>query len=503
MKILRLAFTAAALLFSLGAGAQAQTTLRIGLAEDPDILDPTLARTYVGRIVFAAFCDKLFDIDEKLNIVPQLALSHETSADGKEVTIKLRPGVKFQDGEPFDAEAAKFSLERHLTMQGSFRKPELAALDHVDVVDPLTVKLVLKTPYSPLIAQLTDRAGMMVSPKAAKEEGDKFGLHPVCAGPYKFVERVQQDRMVFEKFADYWNKDNVFIDRVVFLPIVDATVRLANLKSGGLDLIERVLATDIKDVRADPKLVLATAPELGYLGLTINVNNDKNKGPLSQSEKVRQALDLSIDREAINQVVFNGEFTPGNQWVSPTHPYYQTAFPVRGRDIVKAKALVKESGATLPISVDYIVPKGAEAEAVAQVVQSMAAEAGFDLKIRVIEFATSLKQAQAGEFQAYQINWSGRIDPDGNSYVFLRSGAPLNDGKYSNPEADKLFEAARLVSDPAQRKAIYEKLTGIVLNDEPIIYLYHRKLLIAHTTRLEGYKQMPDGLVRVVGLKLK
>jgi peptide/nickel transport system substrate-binding protein len=503
MKILRLAATAVALLFSLQAAAQAQTTLRIGLAEDPDILDPTLARTYVGRIVFAAFCDKLFDIDEKLNIVPQLALSHETSADGKEVTIKLRPNVKFQDGEPFDAEAAKFSLERHLTMQGSFRKPELTALDHVDVVDPFTIRLVLKTPYSPLIAQLTDRAGMMVSPKAAKEEGDQFGLHPVCAGPYKFVERVQQDRMVFEKFSDYWNKDNVFIDRVVFLPIVDATVRLANLKSGGLDLIERVLATDIKDVRADPKLVLATAPELGYLGLTINVNNDKNKGPLSQSEKVRQALDLSIDREAINQVVFNGEFTPGNQWVSPTHPYYQTAFPVRGRDIAKAKALVKESGAALPISVDYIVPKGAEAEAVAQVVQSMAAEAGFDLKIRVLEFATSLKQAQAGEFQAYQINWSGRIDPDGNSYVFLHTGAPLNDGKYSNPEADKGFEEARLVSDTEQRKAIYQKVTGLVLNDEPIIYLYHRKLLIAHTTKLEGYKQMPDGLVRVVGLKLK
>src|SRR4051795_4991462 len=264
MKILSFAAVAAALLLSFQAGAQAQTTLRIGLAEDPDILDPTLARTYVGRIVFATFCDKLFDIDEKLNIVPQLALSHETSADGKEVTIKLRPGVKFHDGEMFDAEAAKFSLDRHLTMQGSFRKPELAAIDHVDVVDPLTIKLTLKAPYSPLVAQLTDRAGMMVFSKAAKEEGDKFGLHPVCAGPYKFVERVQQDRIVFEKFADYWNKDNVSIDRVVFLPIVDATVRLANLKSGGLDLMERVLATDIKDVRADSRLKLSTAIELGY-----------------------------------------------------------------------------------------------------------------------------------------------------------------------------------------------------------------------------------------------
>jgi peptide/nickel transport system substrate-binding protein len=503
MKILRVAATAVALFVSLAAGGHAQTTLRIGLAEDPDMLDPTLGRTYVGRIVFAAFCDKLFDIDEKLNIVPQLALSHETSADGKEMTIKLRPGVKFHDGEKFDAEAAKFSLDRHLTFPTSFRKPELATVDHVDVVDPLTIKLVLKTPFSPLIAQLTDRAGMMVSPKAAKEAGDKFGLHPVCAGPYKFVERVQQDRIVGEKFADYWNKDNVFIDKVVFLPIVDATVRLANLKSGGLDLIERVLATDIKDVRADPKLKLSTALELGYFGLTINVTKDKAKGGLSQSEKVRQALDLSIDREAINQVVFNGEFTPGNQWVSPEHPYYQKAFPIRGRDVAKAKALLKEAGVALPVAVDMMVPKGAESEAVAQVLQSMAAEAGFDLKIRVIEFATSFKQAQAGEFQAFLIGWSGRIDPDGNAYVFLHSNAPQNDGGYSNPEADKALEDARLITDAAQRKAIYEKLTKVVLNDEPLIYLYHRKLLIAHTTKLEGYKQMPDGLVRVIGLKLK
>jgi peptide/nickel transport system substrate-binding protein len=503
MKILRLAVAMAALVLALGTGAIAQTTLRIGLAEDPDILDPTMARTYVGRIVFAAVCDKLFDIDEKLNIVPQLALSHETSADGKEVTIKLRPGVKFHDGEPLDAEAAKFSLERHLTMQGSFRKPELAALDHVDVVDPLTVKLVLKSPFSPLIAQLTDRAGMMVSPKAAKAEGDKFGLHPVCAGPYKFVERVQQDRIVFEKFADYWNKDNLFIDRVVFLPIVDATVRLANLRSGGLDLIERVLATDIKDVRADSRLKLSTAIELGYQGITLNIGNDKAKGVLSQSAKVRQALDWSIDRDAINQVVFNGEFKPGNQWVNPDHPYYQKSFPIHPRDVEKAKALLKEAGVTLPVAVDFMVPKGAETEAVAQVVQSMSAEAGFDLKIRVTEFATSLKQAEVGEYQAYMLAWSGRIDPDGNSYVFLHTGAPQNNSAWNNPEADEALDDARRVTDLAQRKALYEKLTKLEIEDEAILYLYHRRILIAHTTKLEGYKQMPDGLVRVVGLKLK
>jgi peptide/nickel transport system substrate-binding protein len=503
MRTLRLAAMAATLAMSLVAGAQAETTLRIGLAEDPDMLDPSLGRTYVGRIVFSAFCDKLFDIDEKLNIVPQLALSYETAADGKAMTIKLRPGVKFHDGEPLDAEAAKFSIERHINMPGSFRKSELASVDHVEVVDPLTIKLALKSPFAPLISQLTDRSGMMVSPKAAKEQGDKFGLHPVCAGPYKFVERVQQDRMVFERFKDYWNKDNVFIDRVVFLPIIDATVRLANLKSGGLDLIERVLATDIKDVQSDSRMVLSTAPELGYLGLTINTNNDKSKGALSQSVKVRQALDLAIDREALNQVAFNGEFAPGNQWVSPSHPYYQQSSPIRPRDVEKAKALLKEAGVSLPVSIDYMVPRGSEYEAVAQVVQSMAAEAGFDIRIRLIEFATSFKEVQAGNFQVFQINWSGRIDPDGNSYVFLHTGAPQNDGGYSNPEADKLMEDARLTSDFAARKAIYEKLTRIVLNDEPIIYLYHKKLLFAHTKKLEGYRQMPDGLVRVVGLKLK
>src|SRR6266550_8184904 len=313
MKILRLAMFAAALLLSLQAGVHAQTTLRIGLAEDPDILDPTMARTYVGRFVFASFCDKLFDIDEKLNIVPQLALSHEISDDGQEVTIKLRPGVKFHDGEPFDAEAAKFSLERHLNMQGSFRKPELATVDHVEAVDPLTIKLVLKTPFSPLIAQLTDRAGMMVSPKAAKEAGDKFGLRPICAGPYRFVERVQQDRIVAEKFQDYWNKENIHIDRIVYLPIVDSTVRLASLKADGLDLIERVLATDIKDVRADAKLRLSTAIEIGYLGITMNVGNGvEAKTPFGSDPRVRRAFEYAIDRDAINQVVFNGEFMPGN-----------------------------------------------------------------------------------------------------------------------------------------------------------------------------------------------
>jgi peptide/nickel transport system substrate-binding protein len=504
MRRLRFIGMAAAFLLC-GSGAMAQTTLRIGLAEDPDVLDPTLARTYVGRIVFASLCDKLFDIDDKLNIVPQLALSSETSEDGKTVTIKLRPGVKFHDGEAMDAEAVKASLERHMTMQGSFRKPELGAVDKVEVTDASTVRLLLKSPFSPLLAQLADRAGMIVSPKAAKEAGDKFGLKPICAGPFKFVERVQQDRIVLEKFADYWGAANVHIDRIVFRPIVESTVRLANLKSGSLDLIERALATDLKEIRADPKLKLATQIEIGYQGLTLNLANGEagKNGPFGKDPRVRQALEAAIDRKALSDVVFNGEVLPGNQWVSPKSPYYQQKFPVPGRDVAKAKKLLANAGVATPVAVDFMVTNNPEARQVAEVLQAMAAEAGFDLKIRVTEFATSLTEAEQGRFQAFFIGWSGRVDPDGNSYIFHKCGAPQNNGHFCSKDVDQWLDDSRKVSKLEERKAIYEKIADKFLKDGSIIYLYHRLVIIAHTAKLEGYTQLPDGLVRVVGVKLR
>src|SRR2546421_2237737 len=250
--------------------AQGQN-LRIGLAEDPDILDPTLARTFVGRVVFAALCDKLFDLDEKLNIVPMLATGHEWAPDGKSLILKLRPGVTFHDGEKMDAAAVKYNLERHKTMPGSNRRGELALVTSVDVVDPSSVRLNLSAPFSPLLAQLADRAGMIVSPKAAQAAGDKFGAKPVCAGPFKFVERIAQDRITLERFPNYWNKGEIHFDRVVFLPIPDSTVRLANLRSGQLDFIERLAASDVPQLKSDARFKIAKITEIGYQGVTINV----------------------------------------------------------------------------------------------------------------------------------------------------------------------------------------------------------------------------------------
>jgi peptide/nickel transport system substrate-binding protein len=391
-----------ALLVALAPVALQAQTLRIGLAEDPDVLDPTLARSFVGRVVFAGLCDKLFDIDEKLNIVPQLATSYEWSADSKTLTLKLRPGVSFHDGEKFDAAAVKFNIERHKTMAGSNRRGELAPVASVEVVDASTVRLHLSAPFSPLLAQLADRAGMMVSPKAAQAEGEKFGAHPVCSGPFKFVERIAQDRIVLEKFPQYWNKDKIHFDKVIYTPIVDASVRLANLRSGQLDFAERVAASDMAKIQADKKLKFSRITEIGYQGITINTGKSEKAqlNPLGRDARVREAFELSLDRQGLAQVVMDNEALPGNQWVAPNNAYYAKNMPLPKRDIARAKALLKEAGTPNP-SFTLVTATTSEAQRLAVVVQSMAREAGFDVKIQSAEFATSLDMADRGDFEAY------------------------------------------------------------------------------------------------------
>jgi peptide/nickel transport system substrate-binding protein len=495
---------AAALALACGALAVHAQTLRIGLAEDPDALDPTLARTFVGRIVFAGLCDKLFDIDEKLAIVPQLATGYEWSADSKALTIKLRDGVTFHDGEKFDAEAVKFNIERHKTMKGSNRSGELRPVSSVDVVDPHTVRLNLAAPFSPLLAALADRAGMMVSPKAAQAEGANFAAKPVCSGPFRFVERVAQDRIVLERYPQYWNKDAVHFDKIVYTPVPDATVRLANLRSGQFDFIERVAPSDMEGLKKDAKLKVARITEIGYQGITINVGKSERaqQNPLGKDARVREAFELALDRQGIVQVVMDNEATVGNQWVAPNNPYYAKNVPVPKRDVARAKALLKEAGVTNP-SFTLVTPTTSDAQRIALVVQAMAREAGFDVKIQSTEFATSLNMADKGDFEAYVLAWSGRADPDGNLYSFDACKQPLNYAGYCVPEIDELLNKSRTARDPAERKKAYEQIAArAVGKDRPIVYLYHRNWLWAYTAKLSGVRGVPDGLLRVTGLKM-
>jgi len=475
---------------------------RIALREDPDTLDPTTARTYVSRIVFASLCDKLFDINEKLETVPQLATGYQW-ASPTELVIALRPGVVFHDGEKMDAEAVKYSLIRHLTMQGSFRRTEINAMDHIDVVDPLTVKIVLKAPSSPFLAQLTDRAGMIVSPKAAEAAGKDFGLKPVCAGPFKFVERVPQDRIVLERFPQYWDAANIKLDRVTFQPIPDSSVRLANLQAGSLDLSENITPTDVEAVTKNPRLKLAPSDSLGYQTIAFNVGNGpRAKAPIGADSRVRRAFELSIDREALVQVVYNGLYATTAQAVSPSSPFYNPALKPQPRDIAKAKALLKEAGVTLPVVVNMTVPNNPDLRQAGEVMQSMAAEAGFDVKLTASEYASALNAATRGEFEAFLTAWSGRVDPDGNLFGFLHSGGALNDGKYANADVDRLLEKARGTADVAERRGIYADFWKIEAQDLPLLYLWQQKNLVGMSAKVVGFRPIADGMIRLQGVSL-
>ena len=476
-------------------------TLRIGLREDPDILDPTLSGSYVGRIVFAGMCDKLFDYNPKLQIVPQLATGY-LYKDPTHLILHLRPGVLFQDGEKFDAAAVKSTLTRDLTMPRSLRKGQINDIVAIAVTGPLTVELTLKVPDAALLAQLAGRPGIMLAPQAAEKEGDKFGLHPVCAGPFRFVRRIPQQKIVLEKFKRYWNAKAIHFDRLEYIPIVNSAVQLANLESGQLDLSERIVPTDVAAVKKDPKLRIAMDTSLWYQGITFNTGNGPQaKTPIGESAKLRQAFQAAIDRRALIHVVYDGLYTPAAQANSPSSRFYVAAVKPGPRNIALAKKLVAESGVKPPIDVTLLTPNSPDLLQAAQVIQAMVAPAGFHVTIRAMEFASSLAAARSGDFQAYLIGWSGRADADGNMYSFLHSGLGFNYGHYDNPKVDALLDQAREAPSVAARRAIYAKIWAIEGQDLPVIYLFSANNIVGLKKTLLGFRQVPDGIIRVQGMR--
>lgn len=504
--MIRRILLAACAAIGLSAGiaeAQAQN-LRIGLREDPDILDPTLARTFVGRIVFASLCDKLFDINERLEITPQLATGYSWE-DPRTLLITLRAGVRFHDGEAMDAEAVRYSLNRHLTLQGSFRRSEINTIESMEVVDPLKIRIRLTGPSAPFLTQLTDRAGMVVSPRAAEAAGRNFGQRPVCAGPFRFVERVAQDRIVVERFPEYWNAGAIHLNRITYLPIPDSTVRLANLQSGALEMVQTIDPDDVPAVRRNSRMRVSISDELGYQGITINIGNGaRAQTPMGQNPRVREAFELAIDRTALNQVVYEGMFTPTAQPVPPANPMHQRDFRPEPRNLERARALLREAGITAPLRVEMTIPNNPDLRQAGEVIQAMVREAGFDLRLNAMEFASSLQAATRGDFELYLVAWSGRVDIDGNLWAFTHSRGAQNDGRYANPEMDRLLDAARIEPNADARRALYAQAYQVAFRqDRHRIYLWHRKNIVAHAARLSGFVNVPDGLIRPQGIRLQ
>lgn len=486
-------------------------TLRVALAEEPDRLDPTLARTLVGRTVFSAMCEKLYDINEKLEIVPQLADGLPTiSADGKTVTIKIRSGVKFADGTMLDAAAVKTSLDRHRTLTGSARASELSSVAGVDVVDPSTVAIRLKEPFAPLAAVLADRAGMIMSPAALKARGEDFASGPVCVGPFKFSSRVAQDRIELVKDPNYYDADKVKADKIVYEIIADSTTRFNNLRSGDVDVIDRPAATDVDALQADSNLRLLTSDSLGYQGITLNLANRDGvtkppapltapyAGPVASDARVRHAFELSLDREAINRVVFRGKYQPACGPISPSSPYSSDAAQkCPPHDPAQAKKLLAEAGVTTPLKVSLVVANTPDGRRLGEAIQAQAREGGFDVQLQPTEFSAALDATDAGKYQMFAIGWSGRVAPDGNIASFVTTQGSLNIAGYSNPDVDRMVAQARATNDQAQRRDLYGQIIAKVQEDLPLIYLYRTVNFTGVSAKVGGVKMYPDGIIRV------
>ncbi|HTH62630.1 MAG TPA: ABC transporter substrate-binding protein [Paraburkholderia sp.] len=486
----------------LGAGSAMAQTLRIGLEDDIGTLDPHRSLQMVDRMVFASMCDSLITIDQNLKLVPRLATSWSVSPDGKTVTLFLRRNVTFQDGEPLNAAAVKANFDRELNSPVSTRKVELASVDTVRVVDDSTVQLVLKYPDSALLSMLSDRAGMMLAPKTLSSD-DGIARHPVCVGPYQFSQSVQNYRVVLDKSPTYWDAAAYPIKQVVFMPIPDATVRLANLRSGAIDIAERIAPSDVASVERDTNLRFVLSQGLGFMSMTYNLNNGpSSKGPWRDG-RVREALNLTLDRNAINQVIGNGIFKPAVEAIPPTSPYFDSALSAPARDVNRARALLAAAGYPNGVDIQLMLGNDTITMQLGQIIQAMASEAGIRLKLVPTDFAAEQGAAIGGNFQMILRGWSGRVDPDGNLGQFVSCKGAMNYGRFCDPQVDALLTQARGIAAVPARKQVYAQLLQRVADQQPITYLYYPALPFALSSKVNGFVAYPDGLIRLRGMTLK
>ena len=510
-RILVASALAAVGLLATGAGgsvageSRAGGTLTIGLAEDPDALDPTLARTFVGRMVFLHMCEKLYDLNAKLQIVPQLAAGMPAlSRDKKTMTIRIRRGIRFNDGTPLNAQAVKISLDRHRTLTGSQRASEISPITNVAVVNNFTVRLSLNARFSPLTAQLADRAGMIMSPRALEQLGTRFATAPVCVGPFKFTSRTAGDRIVLDKSQFYYARSKVKLNRIVFRIITDTSARAANLRSKDINVLDRIASTDLPAIQRDRSLRVLKATSIGYQGISINIGNKNGLGkpfenvgtPLASRRTLRQAFELSLDRKVINRVVFGGTTLPGCLPVPPQSPYYDPKITCPGRNLSRARSLVRSTGMSTPIRVQLMIGTDQVAARLGQVIQSMAREAGFQVDLQPTEFVTALRRQDQGNYQAFAIGWSGRVDPDGNIYQFVHSKGSLNNLGWASGRMDLLLDNARKAATANARKTLYSAAFRILRSELPLIYLWHPVNRHGVTANVKGVRTYGDGLIR-------
>lgn len=485
---------------------QSGGSLVAALRLDSGPLDPTFTDTVSGKTVFANMCEKLYDVDEQLEIVPQLAAElPEVSEDGKRVTIRVREGVRFNDGTPLDAEAVKTSLDRMRGHERSVWASDLAAVESVGVVDPMTVELRLKQPHAPLTSTLADRAGIVMSPTQLHRLGDDFADDPVCVGPFSFVEYRPADRVILERAEEYYDADEVVLDQLVFRIITEPSVRAANLRSGDVDVANLTNSGPavLDSVESDPGLQTLGATSLGWSGAVVNIDNKNGLGeppadtgrPLADP-RLREAFDLSIDSEALARVVFKDTGLPACGPISPASPWYQSSLDCRPRDLERARKLVEESGAPTPVPIEMVLVSNSTVTRLGEVIQAMAKEAGFAVTLQPMEGNSALDRYAAGDFDLGLLDWSGRVDPHGNIAAFVSSEGSVNFGGYSDATMDDRLQEAAATNDRAERARIYGEIYEMLRRERPYLYLYRRTNLLAAGSDVVGVSLYGDGVLR-------
>jgi len=449
-------------------------TVTFGLENDVSNLDPMLSGLFVDRNIHYAMYDSLVRVDVKGNIIPWLAEKWTTSTDGKIVTFNLRPGVKYHDGSVFDAASVKWNIERYINTKGSSRTGDLSAVASVEVVDPSTVKFNLKSAFAPLLAALVDRAGMMVSQKVVDAMGADFTLKPFKAGtgPFILTEAVKNDHYTLERNADWWGKDDKgnklpFLDKIIVKPILDGDVRLTNLRTGQVQIINSLAGKDVPATKSDSTL---NYQEVGSFAWSSMIPNEAAGFVFSEKRYVK-AVAMAIDRQ---EILDKGP-TQGNLglvgWgpIAPAHFAYDASFkPFPKADPDGAKKLVAEVGKGA-LKFELLVSSGDAATLqLAQLIQAELAKADItaDIKTQLFNDIVTLQQAHK-HLGMTLIGWSGRLDPDGNSYDFVVTGKTNNDSSYSNAKVDDLMNQQRAEADPAKRKTLLQQAQQIFVVDDP------------------------------------
>lgn len=479
--------------------------LVMALSSEPDRLDPTTSSSLYTRYVMQTMCQKLYDIDENGEITPMLATKLPAiSKDGKTVRIPLKGGVKFADGSDFDAEAVKTTIERGLNLEESSRAAELGPIDDVTALDDHTLEVTFEKPFAPFTAALADRAGMIMSPKALKDEGDDFGDNPVCVGPFKFEKRIAQTSIKVVRDPNYYDADKVHLDSITYQIMTDANIRAANIRSGDVQVADTISPQDVDALDEETGIGLLQSNSLGYQGLTVNMgfgdNPENFKTPLGQDPKVRRALSMAIDRKALVNTVFNGWFSPACSGIAPDSPFATDA----SNDCVDydpegAKKLLEDAGVELPLKVNMKVSNTQDTLRFAQAVQAATKEAGFDIKVQPMEYTALLDAQDRGDYELLQLGWSGRVDPHGNLYTFHYPGAANNVTGVDDDELSDMLTRASEATDESDRAELYGKASRRIAEINSIIYLYRQKNLTAYTENVAGIDVYSDGVVHLSG----